>query len=226
MVATYLTARRLRRARRGRGVRGGRDRRAARGQGRRARDDDPRAAHPRRAGAARSRCARRATPSTSPRSPGSGSGGGHKRAAGFSSDETVEEIIEFVRGEFARCHRARLSRSGLILADKPAGPSSFQVIAAIRRRTGARTGHAGTLDPFASGLLRRPLRRGDAARAVARRPRQALLHRGRPLRPHLDRRPGGRGRREARAAQSRRSSRSGLPACAARSSCRFRPPRR
>jgi tRNA pseudouridine55 synthase len=46
-----------------------------------------------------------------------------------------------------------LSPSGLILVDKPAGPSSFQVIAEIRRRTGARTGHAGTLDPFASGLL-------------------------------------------------------------------------
>jgi nanoRNase/pAp phosphatase (c-di-AMP/oligoRNAs hydrolase) len=28
-------------------------------------------------------------------------GGGHKRAAGFASDESVEEIIEFVRGEFA-----------------------------------------------------------------------------------------------------------------------------
>jgi phosphoesterase RecJ-like protein len=28
-------------------------------------------------------------------------GGGHKRAAGFSSTETVEEIIEFVRSEFA-----------------------------------------------------------------------------------------------------------------------------
>jgi tRNA pseudouridine55 synthase len=46
-----------------------------------------------------------------------------------------------------------LRPSGLILVDKPAGPSSFQAIAAIRRRTGARTGHAGTLDPFASGLL-------------------------------------------------------------------------
>ena len=40
-----------------------------------------------------------------------------------------------------------------MLVDKPAGPSSFAVIAGIRRRTGARTGHAGTLDPFASGLL-------------------------------------------------------------------------
>jgi tRNA pseudouridine55 synthase len=46
-----------------------------------------------------------------------------------------------------------LDPRGLILADKPPGPSSFEVIAAIRRRTGARTGHAGTLDPFASGLL-------------------------------------------------------------------------
>jgi len=46
-----------------------------------------------------------------------------------------------------------LRPSGLVLVDKPAGPSSFQVIAEIRRRTRARTGHAGTLDPFASGLL-------------------------------------------------------------------------
>jgi tRNA pseudouridine55 synthase len=37
--------------------------------------------------------------------------------------------------------------------DKPAGPSSFAMVADLRRRTGARTGHAGTLDPFATGLL-------------------------------------------------------------------------
>ena len=43
--------------------------------------------------------------------------------------------------------------SGIILVDKPAGPTSFAVVAATRRRTGARTGHAGTLDPFATGLL-------------------------------------------------------------------------
>ena len=42
---------------------------------------------------------------------------------------------------------------GLVLVDKPAGPSSFAVVAQIRRSTGARTGHAGTLDPFATGLL-------------------------------------------------------------------------
>src|SRR5712691_7516132 len=40
-----------------------------------------------------------------------------------------------------------------MLVDKPAGPSSFAIVASVRRRTGARTGHAGTLDPFATGLL-------------------------------------------------------------------------
>jgi tRNA pseudouridine55 synthase len=49
--------------------------------------------------------------------------------------------------------RGSLSPSGIILVDKPAGPTSFDVVARVRRRTGARTGHAGTLDPFATGLL-------------------------------------------------------------------------
>jgi tRNA pseudouridine55 synthase len=46
-----------------------------------------------------------------------------------------------------------LSPSGVVLVDKPAGPSSFAVVKRLRDRTGARAGHAGTLDPFATGLL-------------------------------------------------------------------------
>src|SRR5689334_13075039 len=46
-----------------------------------------------------------------------------------------------------------LTPAGIVLVDKPAGPSSFALVAELRRRTGARTGHAGTLDPFATGLL-------------------------------------------------------------------------
>jgi tRNA pseudouridine55 synthase len=46
-----------------------------------------------------------------------------------------------------------LEPAGIVLVDKPAGPSSFAIVAALRRKTGARTGHAGTLDPFATGLL-------------------------------------------------------------------------
>ena len=46
-----------------------------------------------------------------------------------------------------------LEPTGVILVDKPAGPSSFAVLAGVRARTRAKTGHAGTLDPFATGLL-------------------------------------------------------------------------
>ena len=46
-----------------------------------------------------------------------------------------------------------LDPAGVALVDKPAGPSSFAIVSQIRRMTGARTGHAGTLDPFATGLL-------------------------------------------------------------------------
>jgi tRNA pseudouridine55 synthase len=42
---------------------------------------------------------------------------------------------------------------GIALLDKLAGPSSFALVAELRRRTGAKTGHTGTLDPFATGLL-------------------------------------------------------------------------
>ena len=43
---------------------------------------------------------------------------------------------------------------GVLLIDKPAGLSSHDVVAAVRRALGGvRTGHAGTLDPFATGLL-------------------------------------------------------------------------
>lgn len=44
---------------------------------------------------------------------------------------------------------------GILLIDKPAGISSHDVVATIRRSIAGRprTGHAGTLDPFATGLL-------------------------------------------------------------------------
>jgi tRNA pseudouridine55 synthase len=43
---------------------------------------------------------------------------------------------------------------GVLLIDKPAGMTSHDVVAAVRRALGGvRTGHAGTLDPFATGLL-------------------------------------------------------------------------
>jgi tRNA pseudouridine55 synthase len=44
--------------------------------------------------------------------------------------------------------------NGLLLVDKPAGITSHDVVARLRRATDIkRIGHAGTLDPFATGLM-------------------------------------------------------------------------
>jgi tRNA pseudouridine55 synthase len=59
-----------------------------------------------------------------------------------------------------------LTPAGIVLVDKPRGPSSFALVAELRRRTGARTGHTGTLDPFATGLLL--LLSGSATRLAPR----------------------------------------------------------
>ncbi len=43
--------------------------------------------------------------------------------------------------------------SGVLVVDKPAGITSHDVVARIRRERGGKVGHAGTLDPFATGVL-------------------------------------------------------------------------
>jgi tRNA pseudouridine(55) synthase len=43
--------------------------------------------------------------------------------------------------------------NGLLLVDKPAGVTSADVVRVVKRRWRVKTGHLGTLDPFASGLL-------------------------------------------------------------------------
>ena len=119
-----------------------------------------------------------------------------------------------------------LEPSGIILVDKPAGPSSFAIVARVRSRTGTKMGHAGTLDPFATGLL--------------------LLLSGRSTKlagsfVGLDKRyltdvdltsrtttgdPEGDVVESARGAVRRTSSSDGSQPSAARSSCRSRPHRR
>ncbi len=41
----------------------------------------------------------------------------------------------------------------MLLCDKPAGITSHDLVARVRRERGCKAGHAGTLDPFATGLL-------------------------------------------------------------------------
>ena len=46
------------------------------------------------------------------------------------------------------------NKSGFLLINKPSGPTSHDIIDQLRRVTGIKKiGHAGTLDPFACGLL-------------------------------------------------------------------------
>jgi len=46
------------------------------------------------------------------------------------------------------------NKSGFLLLNKPKGPTSFDMVYKLRKITGIKKiGHAGTLDPFASGLL-------------------------------------------------------------------------
>lgn len=43
---------------------------------------------------------------------------------------------------------------GILLVDKSKGPSSFKLVAMLRKRLGVKKiGHAGTLDPFATGVM-------------------------------------------------------------------------
>jgi tRNA pseudouridine55 synthase len=49
---------------------------------------------------------------------------------------------------------AQIDTAGaVLLLDKPVGKTSHDVVAAVRRERGVKAGHAGTLDPFANGLL-------------------------------------------------------------------------
>jgi tRNA pseudouridine55 synthase len=54
---------------------------------------------------------------------------------------------------------------GWLVIDKPLGLSSSRVVEMIRRATAAKAGHAGTLDPWATGVL--PIALGEATKTVA-----------------------------------------------------------
>ncbi|QPK78391.1 tRNA pseudouridine(55) synthase TruB [Corynebacterium lizhenjunii] len=56
---------------------------------------------------------------------------------------------------------SQLDRSGLVIVDKPAGMTSHDVVGRLRRIFGTRkVGHAGTLDPMATGVLVAGIERG------------------------------------------------------------------
>ena len=74
-----------------------------------------------------------------------GAGGTARRPGSPSRPETVEEIAAPSSSERVRsCLRSALRPTGLVLVDKPAGPSSFAVVKRLRDRDGSA---AGTREP-------------------------------------------------------------------------------
>ncbi|MGC2200755.1 MAG: tRNA pseudouridine(55) synthase TruB [Stellaceae bacterium] len=57
------------------------------------------------------------------------------------------------------------SLHGWLVIDKPIGVTSSRVVDLVRRRAGTKVGHAGTLDPLASGVL--PIAIGEATKTTA-----------------------------------------------------------
>lgn len=55
-------------------------------------------------------------------------------------------------------------QKGIIILDKPSGPTSHEVTSWVRKILGVKTGHAGTLDPQVSGVL--PIGLGKATRVL------------------------------------------------------------
>jgi tRNA pseudouridine55 synthase len=68
------------------------------------------------------------------------------------------------RGSDARGSDAR-RLDGWLVVDKPSGITSNRVVERVRRATGVKTGHAGTLDPLATGVL--PIALGEATKTAA-----------------------------------------------------------
>jgi tRNA pseudouridine55 synthase len=68
-----------------------------------------------------------------------------------------------IPGKIAAMPADRRSHGWLVI-DKPLGMSSHRAVEIVRRRTGAKAGHAGTLDPLATGVL--PVALGEATKTV------------------------------------------------------------
>ena len=161
LVVSYLLRVRLRRGRGGRAVLGGDHRLPAPDRGRRDRGADPGAAdapagptHRVSLRSSRDEIDVSAIARHSQRRRPPAGGGVLERGLDRGDHRLHPPRSSSPRQPRASPMPPRASRPvGVALVDKPAGPSSFALVAALRRRTGARTGHTGTLDPFATGLL-------------------------------------------------------------------------
>ena len=101
-------------------------------------------------------------------------GGGHINASGCGAKGRLADLKPLFEAKVAAAVRrgrpsppcsARRTMNGVVVVDKPRGPTSHDVVAAARRALREKSiGHAGTLDPLATGVL--ALACGKATRLV------------------------------------------------------------
>src|SRR6476469_3052675 len=78
---------------------------------------------------------------------------------------TVRSVMGVTNGRMTAVSAKTGRLHGIVVVDKPAGWTSHDVVAGMRRLLGERRiGHAGTLDPAATGVL--PIAVGDATKVV------------------------------------------------------------
>ena len=77
-----------------------------------------------------------------------------RRGAAYAGEEDPYKKPREVETRRGRPSTTRMTEPGLVVVDKPAGITSHDVVARVRRLAGTRkVGHAGTLDPMATGVL-------------------------------------------------------------------------
>ena len=109
-----------------------------------------------------------------------------------------------------RAGRVSEPTPGLVVVDKPGGLTSHDVVARVRRLAGTRkVGHAGTLDPMATGVLVVGVGRATRLLGHLIADREGVRRHGPARRHHDDRRRRGRGRRDGGRRRARRRSRCG-----------------
>ena len=109
----------------------------------------------------------------------------------------------------SRPRRVTPGESGLVVVDKPAGMTSHDVVARVRRLAGTRkVGHAGTLDPMATGVLVLGVEPGDPAAGPPDAHREGVRRHDPARGRHDHRRRRGRGARHRGRRRPRRGGRS------------------
>ena len=106
-------------------------------------------------------------------------GGGHKRAAGFSTDLELDELVAFLCGEvtsqLGTLSMARGDPGGAVLLyDKPAGVTSHDVVAKVRRERGLQSRPRRHPRPLRDRPAADPARPGDPPAALPGRPAEDL----------------------------------------------------